>query len=40
MGEWLADICFSRGCGNMTQDEPWQLKYQEVVDFIETNKFD
>ena len=21
----------------MTQDECWQLKYQEVVDFIETN---
>lgn len=26
-----------QGGNNMTQDERWQLKYQEVVDFIETN---
>lgn len=29
-------ICFGRG-GDMTQDELWYHKYQEVVDFIETN---
>jgi len=33
----FAAFCFGLGGVDMTQDEFWQSKYQEIVDFIETH---